>query len=67
MKKLNKTLHGSSVKLSCDVFATCSWTSQLKHLLFEVFLPGNPPTQLSEVGVLDKRSMNKKTPRRSVT
>ncbi len=50
---LTSILHGSSVVLSCDVFATLSWTSQLKHLLLRACLAGNPPKKLSKVGVLD--------------
>ncbi len=52
-------LHDSSVELSCDVFLTFSWISQLKHLLLRAFLAGDLPKKLSKVGVLDERSMNK--------
>ncbi len=53
-KQTNITaLHDSSIELSCDILATFSWTSQLKHTLLRAFLAGNPPKKLSKVGVLD--------------
>ncbi len=63
---LTSILHGSSVELSCDVFATFSWTSQLKHLRLRVFLEDVLPEMLSKVGDLAERSMKKSKKHRAV-
>ncbi len=46
-------------ELSCDVFFTCSWMSQLKHLVVRAFLAGNLPNKISKLGVLHERGMEK--------
>ncbi len=46
-------------ELSRDVFLTCSWISQLKHLVLRAFLAGNLTKKLSKLDVLNERGMKK--------